>query len=363
MSEAFDWPELAFSFTEDQFQPTPLIELPRLAQHIGVGSVLVKVETERPLGNFKVLGGFTVALKILAKAVGAEDLHELKAVGLSGDSMPRLICASDGNHGLAVAAAAKAARTRASIFLPAAVSETRVKRIVAAGGEVDPIAGTYDDAVRYAAGAAARGEGLLVPDTSADPEDPVVREVMAGYTLLTRELLTQLQSRAHKYPSHLFVQAGVGGLAAAMAEGLWAVMQKPKRIFTVGSATAACVAAGLAAGQPVHIPGNLETSAEMLSCGIASAPALKILQRFDTRPLVVSEGLLQTAVAALREAGGPMCTISGAAGLAGLLHIAESPSLRTSHHLSADSTVLLTPGISGNYSRISFENKTRRIGE
>jgi diaminopropionate ammonia-lyase len=70
-------------------------------------------------------------------------------------------------------------------------------------------------------------------------------------------------------------------------------------------------------------------------------PALHVLQRFGTRPLIVSEALFQTAVAALREAGGPMCTVSGAAGLAGLLHIAESPSLRISHHLSADSTVLL----------------------
>ncbi|MGH8076081.1 MAG: pyridoxal-phosphate dependent enzyme [Lysobacter sp.] len=142
-------------------------------------------------------------------------------------------------------------------------------------------------------------------------------------------------------PSHLFVQAGVGGLAAAMADGLRDIMDGPKRLLIVEPESAACVARALAVGHPVRIPGDLHTAAGMLSCGLASAPALEILQRHDVRSVVVSEERLLGAVGALRAGGGPDTTPSGAAGLAGLLHVAARPELRATHQLSSESTVLL----------------------
>ena len=310
----------------DDYGPTRLRELPALAHRTHVGRVFVKDESERPLGNFKVLGGMVAGLRALARA-GAERTS-------------RLICASDGNHGLSVAAAARRAGARAAVYLPEHVSHSRAARIEALGGEIVWISGTYDDAVTAAAQAAARGVGVLIPDTSPDPDDPVVHDVMAGYALLTRELLTQFRDEAADRPSHVFVQAGVGGLAAAVADGLAHVLREPKRILIVEPQAAACVARALQAGRPVRIDGDLHTAAEMLSCGLASAAALEILKRYEVHSLTVDENELLAAVDVLREVQGPATTPSGAAGLAGLLHAAR-PHLREAHRLGPDSSVLL----------------------
>jgi len=325
----------------EDYRPTRLIELPNLARRANVGRVFVKLEGERPLGNFKALGGMVAALRAIARILGAATLRDFNAKRISRESQPRLICASDGNHGLAIAAAAKRAGARASIYLPIGVSRARTDRIVALGGDIVRISGTYDAAVRDAAAAAARGEGLLIPDTTTDPNDIVVSDVMAGYALLTQELASQFRDEVRDYPSHLFVQAGVGGLAAAMAVGLRHFMQAPKRLLVVEPEAAACVARALAVGRPVCVSGDLRTSAEMLSCGLASAPALKVLQRHDVSSVIVSEDQLQAAVGMLRETGGPETTPSGAAGLAGLLHVAARPDLRAVYQLVPNSHVLL----------------------
>jgi diaminopropionate ammonia-lyase len=323
------------------YRPTRLIELPDLARLTGVGRVFVKLEGERPLGNFKALGGMVAGLRALARATSAASSDDLASGRIRRGSLPRLICASDGNHGLAVAAAARQAGAKASIYLPVGVSRARADRIEALGGEIVWIVGTYDDAVRDAAAAATRGEGLLIPDTSSDPDDAVVADVMAGYALLTQELVAQFHDEVRDRPGHVFIQAGVGGLAAAMADGLRDLLQEPRRILVVEPESAACVALALAAGRPVHVPGDLRTCAEMLSCGLASAAALEILQRHDAQSVVVTEVQLQAAATVLREAGGPETTPSGAAGLAGFLHVAARSHLRAAHRLESDSTVLL----------------------
>lgn len=325
----------------EDYRPTRLIELPRLARSMNIGRVFVKAEGERPLGNFKVLGGMVAGLRALARVAGAMTLRDLSSNCIDRESLPRLICASDGNHGLAVAAAAQRAGAKASIYLSTDVNRARADRIEACGGEVVWISGTYDDAVHQAAAAAAREEGILIADTASDPNDTVVKDVMAGYALLTKELVSQLRDDVRDRPSHLFVQAGVGGLAAAMADGLRDFMHEPKRLLIVEPQSAACVARALTAGRPVRIAGDLRTSAEMLSCGLASAPALEILQRHDARPVIVREDELHAAVAALREAGGPDTTPSGAAGLAGLIHVAARHELRAEHRLDSNSKVLL----------------------
>ena len=325
----------------DDYRPTPLIELPRLACLANVGRVFVKAEGERSLGSFKMLGGMVAGLRALARAAGVATVQDLDSTRICRASLPRLICASDGNHGLAVAAAASRAGAAASIYLPVSVSRLRADRIEACGGEIVWISGTYDDAVSAAAQAAARGAGLLIQDTSTDPNDEVVKDVMAGYAFLSEELVCQFRDDVADRPGHVFVQAGVGGLAAAMAEGLRTFMQEPRRLLTVEPQSAACVAQALAAGHPVRLSGDLHTSAEMLSCGLASAPALAVLKRHHARSVVVREDQLQAAVAALREAGGPDTTPSGAAGLAGLLHVASQPELRVEHQLGPDSKVLL----------------------
>lgn len=323
------------------YRPTRLLELPALARRCGVAHVFAKAENERPLGNFKALGGMTAGLRALARATGAESLDALQRHCRQSPAPMKLLCASDGNHGLAVAAAAQRVGARAVVYLPMAVDDRRAARIDALGGRVLRVDGSYDDAVLAAAAAAGRGEGVLIADTSGDPDDAVVADVMHGYGLLTRELAGQWPDHAGGPPSHTFVQAGVGGLAAAMADGLQTQLRVSARIVVVEPESAACVTPALEAGAPVAIDGDLHTGAEMLSCGLASAPALAVLLRHGARGLSVDEPMLRSAVAALREAGGPDSTASGAAGLAGLLRASADPALRATHALDGDSRVLL----------------------
>src|SRR6478735_7846648 len=135
------------------YAPTPLLDLSALAACLGVSQLLAKDESRRMLGSFKSLGGTYAGLRTLARLSGMDVSGLLTA---RPSDLPALICASDGNHGLAVAAAARFAGTAARIFLHSGVPAIRARRIEQQGGEITWVQGTYDDAVDAAA-AAARG--------------------------------------------------------------------------------------------------------------------------------------------------------------------------------------------------------------
>jgi diaminopropionate ammonia-lyase len=180
---------------------------------------------------------------------------------------------------------------------------------------------------------------------------------MNGYALIARELIEQLGAErepgeagtggqpaewhAARTPTHLFVQSGVGGLAAALTRGLRPMMRAPRRVLVVEPQSAACVAAALDAGHPVQVAGQLQTQAEMLACGLASAPAIKILREHDATSVLVPEDLLLQATTHLRDVDGLATTPSGATGLAGLLHVSSQEHLRKLHQLDETSCVLL----------------------
>jgi len=319
------------------YAPTPLLDLGALAARLGVGQLLAKDEGRRMLGSFKSLGGTYAGLRALARLKGTDIAGLLAA--RPGD-LPALICASDGNHGLAVAAAAKFAGTAARIFLHKGVPAVRARRIEQQGGEIAWVQGTYDDAVDAAAAAARAGAGILVADTTDNPGDPVVGDVMTGYGVIAAEVRQQAAAAGFSPPTHLFVQAGVGGLAAAMAEGLKDWMAPPAALVAVEPEQSACVAAAFTHDRVVRIEGDLHTAAEMLSCGEASAPAMEILRRRGASVMTVSEAELLEAPGLLLEGGGPATTPSGAAGFAGLCRAVRG-SAGGSFGLGRDSRVLL----------------------
>ena len=318
------------------YAPTPLLDLSALAARLGVGQLLAKDEGRRMLGSFKSLGGTYAGLRALARLNGTDVSGLLSA---RPTNLPALICASDGNHGLAVAAAARFAGAPARIFLHSGVPAIRARRIEQQGGEIAWVHGTYDDAVDAAAAAARAGAGILVADTTDDPADPVVADVMTGYGVIAVEVRRQIEASGHRRPTHLFVQAGVGGLAAAMAEGLKDWLAPPAAIVVVEPETCACVTAAFAHGGVVRIEGDLHTAAEMLSCGEASAPAMDILRRKSTQVVTVSEAELLEAPRLLRDGHSPATTPSGAAGFAGLAHVLGGAG--ASFGLGGDSRVLV----------------------
>lgn len=348
---ADDSPQALFGLWPD-YRPTPLLTLAQLAERCGVQAVYVKDESRRPLGSFKVLGGMYAGLRALARAAGAATIAELVARKPAAFSpptqppptrpLPTLICASDGNHGLAVAAAAQLAGATARVYLHTHVPAARAKRIADLGAEIVVVQGSYDDAVDAAFMAVEQGEGLLISDTSPHADDPVTADVMHGYGLMADEIAAQLSGGTEPaVPTHLFVQAGVGGLAAALARGLREKHRMGCRVVVVEPAGVDCVGVALRQGRIERLPGDLQTAAEMLSCGEASAPAVAILSRTEAQAMAVGERELEAAVSLMTECGGPPTTASGATGLAGLIAAAADSELAMKLGIDRRSRVLL----------------------
>jgi diaminopropionate ammonia-lyase len=324
------------------YSPTPLVELPRFAERLGVERLYCKDESQRPLGSFKYLGGTYAGLKALVRYTRCVRIADLLNQSATRRSLPALLCASDGNHGLAVAWAAKLAGTRARVYLHAHVPESRTRRIEQMGAEIVRVPGTYDDSVDQAYEASQRGEGLLIADTSARVDDVVVNDVMDGYGFAGSEIVEQLSEHGWPAPTHLFLQAGVGGWAAAIARSLQDDARFGCQTIVVEPDSVACVGAAFRSGAIERLSGDLLTSAEMLSCGEASAPALHILRNCGAVALAVCESQVLGAPEILQACGGPVTTPSGATGLAGTLALAANPTLSPLTPLGPNSRVLIT---------------------
>jgi diaminopropionate ammonia-lyase len=314
------WPEYA---------PTPLHRLDRLAARLGIGALYYKDESDRlGQGSFKTLGG------AYAATLRLRDLDPGKSV--------TLCCATDGNHGRSVAFAAKRHSCASVVFMHEHAPADKEAAIAALGARVIRVAGTYDDSVRHAQKAASEQGWVLVADTSEDAYDQTTRQVIQGYGVMMLEIVEQLAGLLP--PSHVFVQAGVGGLAAAVAGVLAEVYgaARPK-LIVVEPETAACLLQSALNGAPSKVGGDLRTAMEMLSTGEASPVAWPILHQRADAFIAIEDS---AAVALARELSSsqdvPLSVgISGVAGLAGLAELLEHPEAAATLGLKPDSRVLV----------------------
>jgi diaminopropionate ammonia-lyase len=220
------------------------------------------------------------------------------------------------------------------------VSQTRVDAIARYGAEVRRVPGTYDDAVRAAAAEAELQGWLIVSDTSWPGYTEVPRLIMQGYRLMADEALDQWQEGQGTPPTHVFVQAGVGGVAAAVSAQMRARLRPPPALVVVEPDRAACLLASAEAGKPAAVEGELDTIMAGLACGEPSLLAWQELERAATAYLAIDDA---EAIAAMRLLAqlGVVSGESGAAGVAGLLAAARDESARSALGLGADSRVLL----------------------
>ncbi len=329
--------------------PTPLHTLPALAAELGVGAIHVKDEGFRlGLGSFKALGGSYAVIRLVLEEAGRRlgrpvdfgELHapEVRAVA----SEMTVACATDGNHGRSVAQGAQLVGARAVIFVHAGVSAERVAAIARFGADMVRVEGTYDDSVAEAARVAAEKGWIVVSDTSWPGYERIPGLVMQGYTAMVREALRQLPEA----PTHVFVQAGVGGVAAAVAGHLALVLGDRRPTFVVVEpARAACLHETARRGHPVRIDHDEPTVMAMLECYEPSLVAWRILSRLADAFMTVDD---EDAVAVMnrlaRPAGGDPAIVageSGGAGLAGLVRAAASPDTRAALRLTGASRVFV----------------------
>lgn len=346
-AQAFDeittWPGYAI---------TPLHDLSGLAALAGIGALYYKDEGTRfSLGSFKALGGAYAVFRLLARELRARSgLVELRATDLASGRYAALTrnitvtCATDGNHGRSVAWGAQMFGCRCVIHVHETVSEARVHAIAAYGAEVWRHPGNYDDAVRAAARAAAERNWFVVSDTSYAGYLEVPRDVMQGYTLMVEEALTQLP--VGKPPTHVFVQGGVGGMAAAVCGHLWERQGRTRPTLTVVEPVkAACLYESAVQGAVTIVHGNLDTIMAGLACGEPSLLAWQILDSGADAFMAIEDAAAAECMRLLAEGtGGDPAVVAGesaVAGLAGLLLALEDDAARPALKLGAHSRVLV----------------------
>ena len=294
---------------------TPTRRLNSLGYTLNIGGLYAKVESRRfGLNAFKLLGARFALEQLVADGV------------IRPESM--VVCASEGNHGRAVAHAARAAGCTARVYAAHDISASRALAIEGEGAEVVRVDGSYDDAVRIATEDAQANGWIVVSDTSWDGYERIPRLIMLGYTRMMDEVAQELVEP----PDVVFVQGGVGGLLCAVAS--WCAFHWNDRmpaVVSVEPLDAACLLASARAGRPVPVEGVLTTTMAGLRNREVSPLAFAALQPIVGTYLAIDDAW---AFEAIRRLGNPQgddpqieAGASGAAALGGLLALLRDQAL------------------------------------
>ncbi|MDP1899019.1 MAG: diaminopropionate ammonia-lyase [Rubrivivax sp.] len=343
LAEISSWPGYA---------PTPLVALPGLAHTLGLGQLFCKDESGRfGLGSFKALGGaYAVANVLRHKVMAARGLAQLGSRELLSGAFADVIgaatvtCATDGNHGRSVAWGARLFGCRCVIYVHEHVSPGRRDAIAKYGADVREVKGNYDDAVKHTAATAAAEGWTVVSDTSYPGYREIPLDVMHGYGVMASEIVQQMA--AGPAPTHVFAQAGVGALAAAVCANFWQHWGAQRPRFVVVEPTQAdCVYRSLQAGHPVVVGGALDTVMAGLACGEVSDLAWEVLRAGAQVAVAVDDAwaLQAMQVLAAPTGGDPPLVAgeTGGVGLAALLAAQAHPELKRALALDENSRVLL----------------------
>lgn len=294
---------------------TPLLDHDDMAKALGVGRIFIKDERDRMgLGSFKSLGAAYAIAKAAAGKVqdGSAESYE---TALAGDTY---VCASAGNHGLSMAAGAKLFGAKAIVYLSATVPQAFAARLTSKGATVVREGDNYETSMTAAQTAAkVNGWNLLSDSSWVGYSDPA-RDVMEGYLIMAAEAANQVPET----PTHLFLQAGVGGLAAACTVGARQAWGNAVTICIVEPDAAPALKASIEAGTAVTAPGPVSCMGR-LDCKDPSHLALKYLAREADAFMTVTENESRDIVTFL-QGFGINSSPSGTAGIAGLRKLLSS---------------------------------------
>ncbi|MFW5641691.1 MAG: pyridoxal-phosphate dependent enzyme [Roseicyclus sp.] len=318
---------------DPDYAPTPLIDRPAEARALGLGALHLKAENTRlaeaGLGSFKALG-------------------VMGALGALAPRPSRIVCASDGNFGRAVAWGAARLGIPATIYLPAAVSHARVDAIASFGAGTCRVAGGYDAAMEAAADAACAAGVVEFTDTGHDSVTEIPAAIQTSYGVIVDEVLEALGPAPP--PTHVLVPTGVGGLTAGVIAAFDAALgPRAPDVIAVQPRATASLAASFAAGCLTGVPeqtGSPDAPPTLmvgLACETPSSTAWPILSARLAHALAVPDAVAVDGLRALAQGtDGPVIAgESGAAAHGALLAAASDRRLRAALGLSGSSRVLV----------------------
>jgi diaminopropionate ammonia-lyase len=313
------------------YAPTSLRALPGLSAQLGVAAVSVKLEGERfVVASFKALGPPYALEREIARRSGTQAAGCYTAVA-----------ATSGNHGRALAWGARRLGARAKIFMPAHTSRGRAEAIQRFGATVVRVTGDFDDALAAAVDEAQQPDRILITDLPSNGREDIARDILAGYSVLGHELIEQ---SADKMPTHVFVAAGNGTLAAAVCARLWLSFGAARPIVcTVEPAASDALRRSLLHGMPQAVD-NATSIMDGLVVRSPSRIAWPILRCGIDAGIAVSDATAIETLRALAEGRWSEGSIevgeTGVAALAGLVAAAEAPAARQLLDIGGQSRLL-----------------------
>ncbi len=295
---------------------TPLVPLE------GMGcEAWVKDERGRMgLGSFKALG----AAYVIAHDAIASEAQD-SATALRGRTYAT---ASAGNHGISLAFGARRFGADAVVFISDTVPESFAERLRGFGARVERAGADYEASMEAAMQRAEEEDWTLLSDSSWPGYFERPHRLMEGYLVMAAEAARQMPAP----PTHIFLQAGVGGLACACAAQFRAVWGDGPEIIVVEPEHAPALEASIRAGKAVETTGPVSAMGR-LDCKVPSLIALKELARDADQFALMTE---EEAAGILPELAnqGLASTPSGAAGIACLKEMNLSPDARALVFLS-----------------------------
>lgn len=342
----------------EAYAVTPLVSLSGLASKGGVKAVFVKDESHRfGLKAFKGLGGTYAMYRMICKELGLDPAETGFADLLKEPHASKIrdlvfITTTDGNHGKGVSWAAKLFGCKAYVFMPVGTVEVRAQAIRDAGNaEVTITDMPYDACVNYTAVLAEENGWLLIQDTSWDGYEDVPLWIMQGYTTLFSECMMQLKEAGYSGPTHIFLQAGVGAMAGAVAgAAMSALSDAGPVISTVEPKEVACFyeSALCGDGKPHAATGTQKTIMAGLNCASPCTLAWDVIKHCASYAFACNDAVTEHGMRLLADpATGDSPVVAGESGAVttGLLdHLLNDPKyaeLRQEMELNENAVVLL----------------------
>ena len=310
----------------ENYAPTPLLLLDKLSTELKLKRIFYKDESKRfHLKSFKALGGSYAVEKIT-----------------KGNKEIVISTATAGNHGRSVAWGSKKLGLKCKIFISEYVSETRAKAMRGFGADVIRVKGNYEDSLNECIKQSNQNNWQIVQDVAWKNYMLIPKLTMAGYSVMMKEISEQINNQK---VSHIILQAGVGGMAAAMVAGLARYLNHIPQIIIVEPDSAACVLASINTGKIEKISIEKESIMGGMSCGEVSLVPWQILKKSVNYCVTVSDDYISKTIKYLANCElsyekiiGGECSTPGIISLIGLCNDAK---IRKKINLNEDSNVLL----------------------
>jgi len=310
----------------DNYSPTPLISLNKLSEKLGLNKIFYKDESKRfHLKSFKALGGAYAVEKVT-----------------KGNKEVVVSTATAGNHGRSVAWGSKKLGLKCKIFISEYVSEFRAEAMRSFGADVIRVKGNYDNSLKECIKQSKQNNWQIVQDVSWQDYKLVPKLTMAGYSVMMKEISEQINNQQI---SHIILQAGVGGMAAAMVAGVARYLDHIPKVIIVEPESAACVLESIKVGKIEKISIKKESLMGGMSCDEVSLVPWQILKNSVNHCVTVSDDYIAKTVKCLANCEfseekiiGGECSTPGIISLVGLCNDFE---IRKKINLNEESNVLL----------------------